>query len=848
MLNVIFSIAILLLMRLFVGLGLLKGRKYVPYFSTLRIVATLIALPLSVLLSVLAARGLSTLALSILRKMDFARDYVAILEEIPTVGEASVALCAVILSPVLFYPIFLILRLILNVIAKAITKRIAKKKRSKQAETEEAEEPRRRRRRNALIRAKGVNPRGMLGGAICGFLLFMALISPAVGFMGAVNEVVAVVAGYVDEPAAVGVIADGFDDVANSVGAKGVRMLGGKLLYDSLASARVGGERMVLSREIDCVCAAVQAAGDLSDDAVSHEQAATSLRGVADAVDRSVLVPAIATDVITAANGSWSLGEDFHGLEKPELGENLDPLMDDILATLSTTTNETFRKDARSLVEVAAILAENGLLENVGESLPEAIGQTRVTEPIFCILLSNGHIRPLVGSMMDVGVAFLVEELHAPQSHEELYRRFLSDGEELLRGATGEDDLREALLSRYCTLFDIYALDVTEESIEAISRESERRILENTCGEGTFAEILSCCTLTDRDGERFCLSGSEELAKHSLLAVGSDIHFQTDAIADDEVSREAASLASVLSNLAKLLEAVQHSKDSSETIRTLGPVLDSLSSSETVGAENTKRLVTVLLQSESVRDQLGCSVLEATEVVDALGDHAEVEGYGPLMSSLGDTVEVIGDTVKDGSDDLLSGNMEEILSTLTPGSASVLQAAAKPSIMIRQGVPERSAEASAEMFSVMLGNLSDARESEMSDEEYEREAHASAELAEMALKMGTSSADRMFGEDSVTGDSAEDFLDKILESEVASATVVETVYGKNGEITCDPLNTERELSEEERREVLAILNDRWANADEADRADGEYEKRFVAIGAMMNMELTVTEDGIVPVE
>ena len=85
---------------------------------------------------------------------------------------------------------------------------------------------------------------------------------------------------------------------------------------------------------------------------------------------------------------------------------------------------------------------------------------------------------------------------------------------------------------------------------------------------------------------------------------------------------------------------------------------------------------------------------------------------------------------------------------------------------------------------------------------------------------------------------------------MVSQTIVEAVY-KDGaaDPKVDPLNSQKNLKPEEHQELLDALNSHWADASEEEKASEEYRKNYIAIGAMVNMEIQITDGGItVPVD
>ena len=133
----------------------------------------------------------------------------------------------------------------------------------------------------------------------------------------------------------------------------------------------------------------------------------------------------------------------------------------------------------------------------------------------------------------------------------------------------------------------------------------------------------------------------------------------------------------------------------------------------------------------------------------------------------------------------------------------------------------------------------------MSDEQYNAEAKAMSDMMNVAMNFNSSKTSGMFGEGSATGVEADEFVDNIFGSAVISSTVVDTVYKEGDDPQNDPLKFEKSLGGNDKDKLVDALNGKWANATDEEKADEEYKKNYVALGALMNIELTFTADGIV---
>ena len=132
----------------------------------------------------------------------------------------------------------------------------------------------------------------------------------------------------------------------------------------------------------------------------------------------------------------------------------------------------------------------------------------------------------------------------------------------------------------------------------------------------------------------------------------------------------------------------------------------------------------------------------------------------------------------------------------------------------------------------------------MSEEELNRETAAVDNVMKIAMDAGKSSSSTTFGEGSATGVTAGEYVSSIMDSEVVSKTVTDKVYDGGTEARQDPLNSGRQLSDTEKSELSQALNDTWNSATDEERADEGFRQKLVAVGALVNVKVTVDDHGV----
>ena len=211
-----------------------------------------------------------------------------------------------------------------------------------------------------------------------------------------------------------------------------------------------------------------------------------------------------------------------------------------------------------------------------------------------------------------------------------------------------------------------------------------------------------------------------------------------------------------------------------------------------------------------------------------------------MMISLSKAIDVV-DAASDPEKDTTEA-VKVMLDDLTPASSKVLQTMSTPEVVKTYDVPEKSAEPVSDMLSDTFENLSNAKEEGMSDEEYEKESVAVANMMDVLMASGKTGA-TTFGENSVTGISADEYVNNIMDSKVMSGTVLDNVYLDGENATHDPLNSERDLSEQEKTDFLNALSNRWESSEK----DDVTAKKLIALASVLNFQIEITSNGVAEV-
>lgn len=726
---------------LFIGIGMLNGRKFVWVYSALKAISTVLSAVIAMLLASLVAKLVVNVAYDKIIETGILGEFGKMLEDIASAPQIIAAIFAMIVAPMMFLPIFWILRPILKIFAKIGARELIKVPffAPKKNEYHDDGSFSKKEKKFRELRVRGSNPLGLTLGGVCGLLLMVVLAVPVIGPLSVADDVIGTVAVFSDDEIVTKIseISSASDD---GVGATVVKALGGKAVYSCLTTYKVGNDKVSLVKEAELVSSVGQAIYAVSNENVTRERAASSVRHLSHSFSESSVLPVIASDFLNAANESWSQDQSFHGISKPL--KNMGGMSDTLFELLADSDSSTIRADVSTVVNIFAIVVEKDAVDKIKSNATAILSDEELVANIMMELLSNERLAPMVASITEWG-------------------------------------------------FDM---------------------------------------LGNKIGANF-----------------SSLKFDSSHITDKEA--ESKALAAVLGDVFVVMEKMNSNEiDALGMARELGPILDSLKHTQIIGADNTADILEGIFLAEDIYSEIGLSRDEAESMVHSINDKAGVRGYTPLMNAMIDTVEIVKMSTDSSASNVdMAAKIEILLQDLTPESAELLQEMTSANVIASKGVPEQSAEPMANMFSDMFGGLSEAKENGMPEEQYKKEAAAMTDVMNIAMNFDKADSSSMFGEGSATGVGANEFVDNIFDSTVISATVVDTAYTGEGasEPDKDPLKFGKELGQADKDDMIGALNNKWSSATDEQKADEEYRKTYLALGSLMNINIGITDQGVV---
>lgn len=490
MFKLMFFGVFLLFAIVFALLGMLRGRKYKWQFSAARIIllviSTIAATIISALIGWIVGGVLFKVVVPTLNG-----NIAQILEAVPSAPSVLRAIVAMMVAPVVFLLVFNVIRPISNIFTSFFCKLLLKiGKKAPKAEKVPAEnlealddaveqstealeetealpeseevavpakkEKKKKEKKYAQFRSdKKFDPLGATLGAVCSVLLLVVLLVPFVGATSFANSIVQVVITP-DDPMTE-MVCDISDAAANNAGAKTVNILGGKAVWSALTTYPVNGEWTSAPRETRFLSETASAIIDIKNPEIPRAEAAESLRDISKSFDKSVMIPSLLSDLLSAASEDWSEGESFCNIKAPKLGETIDPVVKDFYSIMKDSSIDTIHADFKTIVDTIALVVEQDAMSAMkgNDAMMGLFKNEPLVSGIMLEFLENERMSSLVGSMTNLGLSIFSDQIGVDKNTDGAYDAFIAEMSEAYasveptQGMVAVEDLASKVAKAY---------------------------------------------------------------------------------------------------------------------------------------------------------------------------------------------------------------------------------------------------------------------------------------------------------------------------------------------------------------------------------------------------------------
>ncbi len=891
MLTIILVAAVLLIVGINVVKGLLRGLK--------KTVGTLI----SIILAAVAA-GIITFIVckpessAVMVLLDLVKNLLpdGAIKDIFTVDALGDALCyyaSMLVAPFFFFGAYSLLSLVFGIVIGILVRIVPPYKKP------------------GLL----VNRLGGVGvGVVCGLIVSVIVLMPFVGTLDMVSDLTAPAdeteAGDIvvteaesgGDTAEKGLIpaevTDLLGDISESPAVDIFVNVGCGPLYNLFASAEFEGEKVYLKDDIAVIFSIVDDVTCLSGDMSAYDQTQLdALDRILLNLDRSTLLKNAVAGILSTASQRWLAGETFIGNEKFDAGELLNPVVDQLLEIMQTSTKDNITADLGTMKDVFEIFVEHDLLKNGTdyEAMLNKLSSEGIVSALVLSVTSNERMSPLADSITQLSIRALASAIGIPKNADEVYNELMNELATVLSGDTSDRDTIKAGVSE---ALENYGLNVEGEAIDNITDSmiadlgDQKDLTASDVSEFFAVYAAAAATLEDEVSAGrpvFDLLGNGEdglqINEDGTVTIDGEVlkNYDADSLYDsgaytmgergadfgdagslsssetmitnvttmddifallgdygscENIEEEAGKVAGLLGEAAAIMSEVDfNNPDMAVLLGKFGALLDSMSDTEIFGGQTAQGLLTAILQSETIGKQLGISKKEMTALAEKMNEMANKKGnnYAAATTAVADTVNMLNSaTNADMSKEEKKAYVKTMLDNLTPDSAEMLGSMMTPSMVAELGVPQTHSASIASVMTTLLNKMAAYDTGSNDASAVEREVEAVNHVLDLAMNMNDNKNKMpMFNSEAGAGRidaTADEFIELLVNSEVISETLIETVH-TNGNRE-NPLGIPA-MSENDQAITVAALE----NYYETHKGTAGLVEKLDAIAAVLNVSV-----------
>lgn len=777
--------------------------------SIMQLLVALACIPVSLLLAKLACKVAVDKVLGMIDLGKFQQ----ILTDLPSGQAAIEGLVQIFAAPFIFVSIYFLLWLIVGGIVGGVVRSLEKGGS-----------------KIALLKNKAI---GAGIGVVCAVVLIAVYLMPLVGYTGIVGDVL-------KSDAMATIRSDGellplseedvnaIDQIINTPALAIPRTLGGKALFNAATSARLDGEKLSLTSEIDMILGMASAVVPVINDIENLDEADVALlqQKLPEAFENSTLLRVLGAEALSGFSNAWLKGEAFLTVEKPEVEGVGGIVVDSALTLFKDTTKDTIVSDVRGLTPALSAALAVSKLQNGGD-----------ISDMLDALAACADSPELKSLIMTAGVGVLADTLGLYNDKEEIYVSYAEGLAALAPASLTEEQLCDEITA----LNDKYAVTMTDDEVAALARALAAHPYDGnyatqptamTPAQGYYV-VAPIGLFQPAPAIQLLAEGSEELEawialvaqaaaseQESLAWLTEKESIPTNLITTQDLTalttREALAdlgaeeMTALFSAAAELMSS-EEEINFENAVGLIGDALSGFAATES-GQELVGNLITGVLQSDTVCESMGITPSQATTIAGAIKDSGSLENLGETAKDISNLMNVLGhlkDDSESAGQEMSPEDFHTLISTMNDSSAELLRSLCTPEMLEKMGLPATSTVGMAHLLDDLLDGLITARKN-WSDEAYQKEADALYRVLQLAVgaKNGSGStfAERF-------GMTPEQFVDTLLTSELLTTVLPGSVNELYDE-TPDALGLSTRLDEDDRAELLAEIENCKQKTDE----------------------------------
>ena len=454
-----------------VSRGMRKGLNRSLISLATVVLSLMLSLMLTPLISVLIARGAYWAAKSLY--LGRVKQFTQYLDLFPSLESLIIAVVGIALSTVLFVAVFYALRGIIGTIASKLCML---------GKTMQDRNPDYRVEKNSYL-DKHSKSLGAVIGVVTAILITMVITCPIMGTLDVATDCLDIatqayskVNKYVGQRNY-----DAVYEYSNDALGNAFYQFGGKLMYRSVASSYLDGDKIYLMPELEnaseIASSAIPLYYNISQQKYDAKTQVTYINDICAGLEKTRACDAILADGTRVLADKWINGRSFFGVARPETNELVDPFLNEIFEACAQSTTMNVKQNVSSVLQILAVVIESDVLNvdtNDYDQVIQTLEESDLLAKLDDILQSNPSMRHISTSTLVMrAISTHVLTLDFDPGEYEMLTDDIADAINSvnLKGYGSDEERAEALALHAIDILKDYNVDVSEDTARMAAKE-----------------------------------------------------------------------------------------------------------------------------------------------------------------------------------------------------------------------------------------------------------------------------------------------------------------------------------------------------------------------------------------
>lgn len=316
---------------------------------------------------------------------------------------------------------------------------------------------------------------GALAGLLCGLVGLLVFVTPVFGYLNLADDVVNHFLSEEEIPEEYAIVAD----IADTPVAAQVHELLGARMFTALTTETVDEGAISLEQEVKSIVAVVEDATVLAEKSPEEygPAEADTMDRLAHDVGQSQILSSLLSSVLSDVSDAWLKGEEAFGMSKPDMGADMQGIVDAFLTVFSTSDAQNIEQDLTTFADVFGIFIEEEMLTMLSDeegnmnAFVEKLVSDGVAAELYGVLDRNPRMAPVKAAIIDTGMRLVLDQLGVSDELLENHGDVMESIVNVAQGAVNADGTlnTESLTSGLQGVLEENDIEVSEEVTQIVA-------------------------------------------------------------------------------------------------------------------------------------------------------------------------------------------------------------------------------------------------------------------------------------------------------------------------------------------------------------------------------------------